>query len=312
MKRTAYLISCFLPALFSSCKDFVNKKITNDSVTVVLPADNTVTTSNAITFWWQDLDGADNYNIQIVKPSFAAAREFVADTVVTGTRLQLSLLPGNYQWRIRGTNGGGSTKFSTFNLTVDTTSNLSGQLVVPIGPLPGFVNGAGAITFSWDAIASAEKYNLYINSNPVVDVIITSTSFTSTFAPGVYTWKVKATNAFSVSQFNTPRSFKIDLTGPGIPNNLGLTGSFNTKVTDTLKWKRNGSDVSFDSVYIYEDAAMSSVNTATITPASNVVIGSLLSAPAVSFTPYWWRVKSVDSVGNRSGFSALSTFTLTP
>jgi hypothetical protein len=313
MKPVTYFSTVMFALLvICSCKDFVNRKITNDNITVLLPSNNTVTTSNAITFWWQKLDGADNYNIQIVKPNFAAAQEFIADTTVTGTRFQLSLAPGIYQWRIRGNNGGGSTQFTTFNLTIDTTSDLGSLLVVPIGPAPGFVNGAGAVTFSWNAIAAAEKYNLYINSNPVVDVIITSTSFTSTFSPNTYTWKVKAMNAFSVSQFNVPRSFKIDLTGPGIPNNLAVSGSLNTKVTDTLKWKRNGADVSFDSLYIYEDSGMSSVNTAAIVNTTKVTIGTFLSAPSSSFTPYWWRIKSIDSVGNRSNFSALTAFTLTP
>lgn len=313
MKYATFISLAILTALtISGCKDFIAKDIANDTVTVLAPTDNTVTTSNAITFWWDALDGAESYNLQVVKPNFAAAQALIADSNVTGNKLLLNLSPGTYQWRIRATNGGGNSKYAVFNLTVDTTSNLSEQLVVPIGPAANAVRGDGAITFSWNAISSAEKYNLYINSSPEIDVTIPGTSYTSTFAPGSYSWKVKAINAFSVSQFNVARGFKIDLTSPGPPNNLSVTGTSSTKVADSLKWKRNAGDVSFDSLFIYEDVSLVSLNTATIANLSKIQIGELLSAPSSSYTPYWWRVKSVDSVGNRSVISATSTFTLTP
>lgn len=301
--------------LLSGCRDFISKKITDSTVTVLAPADSTVTTSNAITFWWIELEGADNYNIQIVRPDFAAPQVLIADTNVSGNKFQMSLSPGAYQWRIRGQNGGGNSKFSIFNLTIDTTTSLSSQLVVPIGPASAFISGTGSITFSWNAIGAAKKYNLIVNSGatPVTDVMLNATSFTSTFAPGAYTWKVKALNDFSLSQFNTPRSFRIDLSPPSAPNNLAVTSMFtgNSKVSDTLKWSRNSADVLYDSLYIYNDAGYTSVNTSTALAAVKLQIVNLLAAPSPS-AAYWWRVKSVDSVGNRSAFSGAAVFTLTP
>ncbi len=315
MTAARFFILLLFAGLITSCKDFVSKKITDSTVTVLAPADSTITTTNAITFWWMDLEGADNYNIQIVNPSFAAVQILVADTNVTGTKFQMSLSPGKYQWRIRGQNGGGNSKFNVFNLTIDTTTNLSAQLVVPIGPTSALVSGNSSITFSWNPIASAKKYNLVVStsSSVGVDVILNTTSYTSTFSPGDYTWKVKALNDFSLSQFNTPKSFKIDQSAPTPPNSLATSNLFtsNTKVADTLKWQRTATDVNYDSLYIYSDAAFTSLNTSTVLTSVKLQLVNLFSVPTQT-AAYWWRLKSVDSVGNRSSYSSSAAFTLTP
>ncbi len=316
MKQRGFFLILITGVLLGSCKDFITKKIGNDSVTILAPANNTVTTSNMITFWWEALDGADNYNIQVVKPNFASAQVLVADTNVSGTKLQLSLTPGKYQWRIQGVNGGGGSKYTLYNLTIDSTSNLSGQLVVPLGPATGYVMGGGPITFSWNPVFSADKYEIYISTNPPTDVTLTQQAYTGTFTAGYYTWKVKAINAFSISQYNVPRGFKIDLTKPAAPNTLSVTQTSSltavVKDIDTLKWKRPSADVAWDSIYIYSDAGLTAISGTSLLPIAKMPINTLLSAPGSSTVPYWWRVKSIDSVGNTSNFSSTGTFTLAP
>src|ERR1043166_1758762 len=132
MKKCAYL---FVFILCIACrKDFVVENIKDKLIIVNAPINNFVTTSNIVTFWWEKLDGAERYSIQIVKPSFTAITRLVLDTSVTSNKYSFTLEPGDYQWRIKAVNNGGSTEYQTFSLKVDTTSNLSSQLVYPLYP----------------------------------------------------------------------------------------------------------------------------------------------------------------------------------
>ncbi len=304
--------------LFACQKDFIVKDITGKTLVVNAPANNTVTPINAVTFWWEELDGAEKYNIQVVKPNFTAIQQLIADTNVTGNKLTLSLSPGIYQWRIKATNNGGSTAYQVFNLKIDSTSDLSTQLVVSTAPSSGIVTASKTFTFSWNSLYAADKYNIQVLNGAavVIDTVTANTTYIrtiSTTTTGNFTWKVKALNNTSVSQYNAPRTFKIDLTKPGMPTGLAHTnGSFPPHPTDTLKWIRfaTSTDISFDSLFIYTDVGLAAIFTSTFVPDKKIKIGDLV--PTLTPAAYWWRVKSVDSVGNSSVFSATTAFTLVP
>jgi hypothetical protein len=102
MKKPVYITSAFLLILFFACrKDFIVENIESKTLTINAPADNLATTVNVVTFWWEPLDVAEKYNLQVVKPNFQSVASLVADTNVTGTKLNLTLQPGTYQWRIK-------------------------------------------------------------------------------------------------------------------------------------------------------------------------------------------------------------------
>ena len=303
---------------FACQKDFIVKDIKDKTLTVNAPADNTLTSSNSITFWWEELDGAEKYNLQIVKPNFSAIQQLVTDTNVTGNKLTLSLTPGIYQWRIRGVNNGGNTAYQVYNLKIDSTTNLSSQIVVSTAPASGMVTANKTFTFSWNPVYAADKYEIQVLNGPaiVIDTTTANTTYIrtiSTTTTGNFSWKVKAINNTSVSQYNTPRTFKIDLTKPGAPISLMHTnGSNPPHQYDTLKWTRfsTSTDIDYDSLYIYSDVTLTSIFTSTMIANKKIRISDLV--PTMPPAPYWWRLKSVDSVGNASLFSATSSFTLIP
>lgn len=317
MNKLKAVYAILLLAVVGSCtKDFIVKDIKDKLVTVIAPANNTTTANNLITFWWEEIDGAEKYNLQIVKPNFAAVQELVVDTNVTGDKFKLTLTPGAYQWRIRAKNSGGSTQFVTFNLTIDTTSNLTSQLVIPIAPANNYLTGNKIVAFSWNSLAAASNYQIQIlnsTSTIIKDSTTTSTTFTATFTGGgVYTWKVRALNAFSISQYNTPLSFTVDVTAPSVSVlSSPIHGSF-VKDTVDLKWTRSTTDTWYDSVYVSVDSAFTSVVSRSKVYASKIKINALSQTIPVSATYYWWRVKSVDSVGNKSGYSNQLKFKLIP
>ncbi|MDP1801735.1 MAG: fibronectin type III domain-containing protein [Bacteroidota bacterium] len=309
--------------IFISCsKDFIVKDIKNDYVTILAPANNVTTPNNTVTFWWEKLDGAQKYNVQIVKPTFLSVQQFIADTNVTGTKFILSLTPGTYQWRIRAVNNGGNSQYTTYNLTIDTSSNLSSQLVVAITPIDGYLTGTNAVSFSWNAIASADKYEIQIlnsTSTTIKDTITTNTTYHSSFADGKYTWKVKALNDYSISQYNTPLSYTVDLTAPVSSILSYPANGSNVKDTISLKWTRvitnSTLDTKYDSLFVAFDSLFTNVASKMRIGTTSIKVNQLnpsLSVSSTTFPYYYWRVRSVDSVGNRSSFSNQFKFKLLP
>lgn len=305
-----------LTLAWSCTKDFIVKDIKNELVTIIAPVNNLTTSNNAITFWWEELDGAEKYTVQIVKPTFAAVQQLVVDTNVVGDKFNYSLTPGSYQWRIKATNAGGSTQWKTYNLTIDTTSNLSGQLVVPSTPVNGFLTGNKTVGFSWASLTSADNYQVQIlnsSSTIVKDTTTANNTFTTTLSTGgTYTWKIRAMNGFSISQYNTPLTFTIDITPPSVSVLSSPAHGASVKDTTSLKWTRTSTDTKYDSLYVSADSSFSAIISTAKIYATSVKINTLSPGIPVSSSYYWWRLKSIDSVGNKSGYSTQLKFKLIP
>lgn len=313
-KKLVFLLMCI--CAFACTKDFIVKNIKNDTVVVLAPANNLATPNNSVTFWWEELDGAEKYKLQIVKPNFNAIQQLILDTNVIGDKFNCTLTPGTYQWRIKGVNNGGSSQYTTYNLIIDTTSNLSGQLVIPITPISNYLTGSKSLSFSWNSLSAASNYQVQIinaSSTIVKDTTTSNTGFSTSLASGgAYTWKVRALNAFSISQYNSALSFTIDLTAPPASViNSPLHGAFVKDTTD-LKWTRSSSDTRYDSIYISVDSSFTSIISANKVYTTKIKINALSPTIPVSSTYYWWRVKSIDSVGNKSGYSNQLKFKLIP
>jgi hypothetical protein len=317
MKKLICIAIIAITVLQYSCrKDFIVKDIKNDTITIIGPANNLVTTTNLVTFWWEELDGAEKYNLQVVQPSFAAMTKVLLDTNVTTNKYNLTLQPGSYQWRIRGVNAGGNTVYQVFNLKVDTTSNLSSQVVYPIAPINGYLTGNAAILFSWSALNAATYYQFEINNGSVLTATTTGTSYSYTL-PAVtnstspFTWRVKAFNNFSVSQYNSPFTFTVDLAPPSAP--LLTSPIHGSTVKDTVKlvWTRTGApDALSDSIFVSTDSLFANVISKTRTWQQKLKINQLVNPPNINNAIYWWRLRSIDSVGNRSGYSNQLKFKL--
>jgi len=311
-----FLLFTIIGIFWSCTKDFVVVNIKDKYVTVLAPGDNISTPNNAITFWWEEMDGAEKYNIQIVKPNFTSVQQLITDTNVTGTKFNYSLSPGTYQWRIKGVNNGGSSNFTTYNLKIDTTSNLAFQLVIPIAPVNNCLTGSKTISFSWNSLASANKYQIQVlNSTSAIikDSTTTNTTFITTLSTGgVFTWKVRALNDYSISQYNSPLTFTIDVTTPGASVLSSPTHASSVKDTTNLMWNRASSDTWYDSLYVSTDSSFSVIISTAKVYQTKIKINALSPIIPVSANYYWWKVKAVDSVGNKSGFSNQLKFKLIP
>ena len=306
----------FIGILIACTKDFIVKDIKNDTVSIIAPTDNLNTPINTVTFWWNELDGAEKYNLQIVKPNFGSVLQLIVDTTITGNKFYYTFSPGTYQWRIKGINGGGSTVYTTRTLIIDTTSNLNLVSVGLTAPLANYVTSNNSVLFSWNALPSATYYDLLITSSTssVTTTVpnISGTSHTYSFSTTVgaeekFTWQVKAFNANYQTLNNTIRSLKIDHKAPFLPAIVSPnTSSPNIRDTIYLKWNRNSSslDIKYDIVSIGSDSLFANtLGTTTLqTTASPIRINSIYTYSG-TVIPVWWRVSSVDSVGNISNNS---------
>jgi len=106
--------------LCAGCITELDTDLRNRTVMPLAPADTIVTNDTAHTFFWNPLEGATQYQLQIVSPRFDSIAHLVADTLVATNRVAL-VLPRSlsYQWRVRALNASSSTAYSdTFHLTI--------------------------------------------------------------------------------------------------------------------------------------------------------------------------------------------------
>jgi hypothetical protein len=307
-KQVLIIISCMV--LFIACtKEFIVKDIKNKTVTIIAPSDNLTTPNNSVTFWWEELEGAEKYNLQIVKPSFSSVIQLITDTTVTSNKFTKVLTPGAYQWRIKAINAGGSTVYTTRTLIIDTTSNLSFITLNPVTPI-GLLTASKVVTFSWTPHPAANYYELNILNSSGASVFtennINTSSFTHTFTTTTdlkYSWQVKAHNSFSFSQYNTASTFTVDVTAPVSAQitHPSVNGATISGTLDSLMWTRDPS-ATCDSVVISLDSNFAvSPNYAARTYRNKLKLNSIgLSASQSGNNYYWLRVISIDSVRNFS------------
>ena len=129
MKKKHFILLIPILVGLTSCEDFIEEDISGESIVIVAPPDNFQTSTATLTYWWNELEGAETYEFQIVKGTFSYVEQFITDTSTTLNQLQYTLQPGNYQWRIRGVNNGYETPFTTHSLVIDSTLDLTNQQV---------------------------------------------------------------------------------------------------------------------------------------------------------------------------------------
>lgn len=113
------IVFLLVASVLTGCDDIFLKDITDKKVSIVCPADGyTTTSSQKILFWWDGMEGADEYELQIVTPDFQNIQQLKVQEVLDTVRYSVTLPAGNYQWRIRGLNNSYASEFVTRNLTV--------------------------------------------------------------------------------------------------------------------------------------------------------------------------------------------------
>ncbi|WP_353780255.1 hypothetical protein [Winogradskyella sp. 3972H.M.0a.05] len=312
LKNCAILIlSC---VIFTSCDDVFEEDITGDIVQIISPTSGQVIQGNTVVFSWQELDGADDYRIQVIND----AQLNVVDSLVTNiTSIDFILDPGNYNWRIKGENFAYETQYNfPVSFSVEASDDLTNQSVSLLTPTEGFYTNDPNIIFTWNAISTAEDYTVEIikNLNGLQTVLqqqgITNENLAvnaSVFDEDAeYMWKVKAVNSTSETPFSE-RSLFVDRVQPNQPAlNTPLDNELLDDVTVTFNWV-NGLDTGNIQSEISNTIEISTdINFSTIIhtdTTTNNTYQYTFDASGI----YYWRVKAVDLAQNESDFSISRT-----
>lgn len=103
-----------------SCDDITEvPDISSDVITILAPTDGVTLSTTMVTFNWNAVDNADNYELQIATPSFSAAQQIVVDSITTSLSITETLPVGDYEWQLRAENSEFQTEYTTQGFTIE-------------------------------------------------------------------------------------------------------------------------------------------------------------------------------------------------
>ena len=190
-----------------------NEDFQNNSVTLTLPNNNTITNTVNQNLVWQPVIGATDYEVQVVD---ALGTTVISQQSVSGTSLNYTFPEGNHQWKVRATNGEQYTLFASRSILVDITAPNTPQLTVPANLYNSSDND---VTFQWNRVSiagSVEKDSIYIYTNSQLSILKykneeSSPYNTSSLDDGTYYWFVKSFDAAgNTSQQSSVFSFTLN------------------------------------------------------------------------------------------------------
>ncbi|WP_281336234.1 hypothetical protein [Flavobacterium eburneipallidum] len=293
---------------FISCEEILMEKdISNREVVLVAPMNNAQFYSTGVTFFWETVADATEYQLQIATPNFANPLQIIVDTKIKENSFTQQLPVGNYEWRVRAINSGYSTDYSSRLVSVVSNADFQNNIVVLNTPANNLITKKTVQNLSWGAIIGATGYQVQIydgNNTIVKDETVTTTNLNYTFTEGNFFWKVRATNGTQQTLY-TSRSALVDTTVPNIPV---LSSPANTSTTAntnvSFQWSRTSitGSVEKDSIFIYTDAALtvSKLKKEAVTPFSTTLDSGT----------YYWYTKSFDEAGNSGTKSSVFSFTV--
>lgn len=323
--RNFFIYMLLLTGMLCSCTDIFEEEIDDEQIVLLAPSDLLRTKVIQHTFWWEEVEGANEYRLQMVSPHFDTIEKLVLDTVVTENSFSYSMNPGRYQWRVRGENSNSATPYTTATLFIDSTLDISSQQIELLSPLGGFTTNDMSQVFEWQEVYNADYYSFELRRNSDSGSLLASADnilegyYEYNFdEDGLFYWKVKGHNVSSnTSTIFSSFSILIDTETPDIPQlSNPNNGDILTQTSDdlySLEWTatiadNNESEVS---AWLY----VSDVNTSSFSGVTPVVLP--VNSTNMSFSveldfigEYYWKVKTVDEAGNESSFSETNSFTI--
>lgn len=300
----------FVLVVIAGCKTFFEDDITNQTVTLLSPATGTTTEIASQTFWWEKVEGASDYRLQVVTPSFNSTEVLILDTLVSKDKFTVTLFPSVYEWRVRAENSAWQTKWTKSQFQIYSTLDLTRQKVNLL--FPGLITNTKNIRFQWDGVVNAKSYSFVAYKDQWNGVsAVTSTKVDTTFFEkelndGKYVWGIKAVNSISETLYSQ-KTLIVDTTPPTIP--VLSAPSDSAAVTNTnVSFAWNSSDqtsgIAQDTLKVFSDKGLTNI--------VKIVTSNSKSAeiPFTNRTVYYWTVRSVDKAGNVGKASNAFSFTI--
>jgi hypothetical protein len=296
-----FLVLSFIAV--TACKSIIEEDISDKKVIVNTPNGTSLTSYNQL-FWWEKVDGALTYQIQIASPNLTNVQKLLLDTTIKGNKINFTLAAGTYEWHVRALNGSYQTAYSGFAFTI-TDAPLSTQKVILNTPATG--TSVKTTVLTWNAIPiDGVAYQLKVSKSSAFtpEIINIETPLTtynlSITDETTYYWEVRAYKGTDTSQWSSISSFIYDVTAPG---KVVLTDPTNNPAalkptTGNLTWVSAETGAKYYVFITYgtdaEKTFTANSTSYTYTAAQNQTVK--------------WRVQAFDAAGNTGLSSDSWTF----
>lgn len=302
------------------CKDFIEEDISEEVASFVIPQDND-TIAEFSSFVWNEIEGATEYQLEIVSPGFNSPEYIAYDTLVSGTDIFLSLSPDQYQLKVTGKNNGyESLPSDIITVLVDTISGSQSQIDLISPASSSFKNGSFNGSFTWSSLPNISSYEIGIREGTNFETgtilyaqnNISTTSHVAnsvTFNEGTYVWGVKASFTQGGSTQFFTSTFQVDTTNPVVPT-LQTPNDFATVSSPVEFTWTNGADNGS-----IQSPVTTYIDVATDVDFNNIIQSNSTQANTIELTinqpgTYYWSLYNVDQAGNVGDFSVTREFTI--
>lgn len=112
MNKLLYGCMAILFAAGLSCKEIFEPSLNKETVQLLAPGNQYQTTDSEIGFWFEPVEDALSYRLQVVNPAFDSIGSLVLDTLIQSNKFFFVINPGEYQWRVQAQNESSKTPFS--------------------------------------------------------------------------------------------------------------------------------------------------------------------------------------------------------
>lgn len=188
-----------------------NDDFQSNILTLITPVNELNTNITVQKLSWNPIIGALKYHLQISDTN----NVLIKNDTVTETNINFTFTEGNYNWRVRASNGTQQTLFSSRSILVDTTVPNTPTLFSPVDKS---TTTDKSISFKWTRTpisGSIEKDSIYIYTDSALTALQlkkeTNSPAAATLELGIYYWFVKSFDkAGNVSAKSSVFSFTIN------------------------------------------------------------------------------------------------------
>lgn len=304
----------FFGLLLAACDDFIEPSISKSTVTLEAPADNYTSSSYSMSFWWDEVEHALTYHLQVVSQSFASPGSLVLDTVVAGNKFTFNFDPGVYQWRVLAANGSTKTAYTAPRTFTVASSSITTQTVQLSAPANSYLTNQTAVTLQWGTLFGATKYQVEIDTNNfanesvlLLNETLPENQLSFTFPKDqTYQWRIKAENDTAQAKWSAVYTMTYDHTPPGAVQVTAPADKQTSSLPVAMQWTATPTAAKYK-VYVFKsDSVTLYNNNFPVTVTSNAYSFNLGS----SGDQVYWKISAVDAAGNEGPASALRSFNI--
>jgi hypothetical protein len=214
------IVFALMMLTLASCEPFLEKDISKIAPQLLAPQNEDTVVSGSVSLWWEEVEFATGYRLQVVLPDFNQPTQLFLDTLISGTTFSVQLVENKYQWRVRAENTNSISLWAMRDLYVLNSNDLTSQIVVLKNPSANTAQRDSTVVFSWFPLITATGYDFALQDSSG-SIIYQQTQSADTLKytftnEGFYTWKLRAFNSESQSAYFS-RSLYFDKTAPNQP-----------------------------------------------------------------------------------------------